>query len=114
MYSPKESKQRIVDSDGDGDGTVGISKPTKPQPSQKRPNAERISEMKLASGNVSTLQFVVFGSFPCVLTVSSQKSESEISVLFDDEPPKRQRKTKGEKDETVRGAFLIILSEGEF
>ena len=34
----------------------------------------------------------------------SQKSESELSVLLDDEPPKRRRRAKGEKTETVRAA----------
>ena len=40
-----------------------------------------------------------------VLLQHSQKSESEMSVLFDDEPQKRQRKSKGAKDETVRVAY---------
>ena len=43
--------------------------------------------------------------FVWVLTPPSRnvkKSESEMSVLIDYEPPKRRRKGKGEKGETVR------------
>ena len=55
---------------------------------------------------------MVFDVLLYVLTALSwicQKSESELSVLLDDEPPKRRRKDKGEKNETVRAAFSITL-----
>jgi len=57
------------------------------------------------SGDVGSPLPSVYGSYLRVLTVQSQnyqKSESEMSVLLDDEPPKRRRKAKGEKDEAVR------------
>ena len=98
--SSKKSKQTVIDSDGDEDDTVGTSQPTKPQPPQKR----QIPEAKNASGDVGTRQFAVFVSFLTISSRNSQKSESEISVLLDDEPPKRQHKSKGVKTETVRVA----------
>jgi len=48
-----------------------------------------------------------FGPFACILTHPSRNlktSESEMSVLIDDEPPKRRRKGKDEKSEMVRAS----------
>lgn len=77
-----------------------------PPPTKRKPSPKQ-SEAKDASGDVSNPQLAVFDLFVGVLTLPSrnhQKSESEMSILIDDEPPKRRRKGKGEKDESVRVA----------
>jgi len=86
---------------------VGSPQPTKPQPPSKRPKLEQISKKKDVFGDVSDWHFVRLRS-------NTQKSESEMSVLIDDEPPKRRRKSKGEKGETVRVTPQLSLLRMNF
>ncbi|KAF9647204.1 hypothetical protein BDM02DRAFT_3270450 [Thelephora ganbajun] len=79
--SPKKLNLRITDSESETD-SLDLPRPTKPRSSLKQPK-EKQQKKKYAHG-----------------ILNFQTSDSEVSSLFNDEPPKRRRKAKGEKDET--------------